>query len=126
MSGVEAMRVVRKPLFTRWASRIGWGAACLIFLVCAGTLGQASAGEEQYIKLSTPKLLIFDELVQLEKTDEPPAQLAARLDQLLHTPFVSNEAYFGGAKPNRPSSEELGPFIRATTWNIERGIEFDG
>jgi endonuclease/exonuclease/phosphatase family metal-dependent hydrolase len=120
------MRVVRKPLFTRWASRIGWGAACLIFLVCAGTLGQASAGEEQYIKLSTPKLLTFDELVQLEKTDEPPAQLAARLDQLLHTPFVSNEAYFGGAKPNRPSSEELGPFIRATTWNIERGIEFDG
>jgi len=120
------MRVVRKPLFTRWASRIGWGAACLIFLVCAGTLGQASAGEEQYIKLSTPKLLTFDELVQLEKTDEPPAQLAARLDQLLLTPFVSNEAYFGGAKPNRPSSEELGPFIRATTWNIERGIEFDG
>src|SRR5580693_1985344 len=46
--------------------------------------------------------------------------------QALHTPFVSNEAYFGGAKPNRPSSEELGPFIRATTWNIERGIEFDG
>jgi hypothetical protein len=35
-------------------------------------------------------------------------------------------AFYSGAKPNRPSSQALGPFLRATTWNIERGIEFDG
>jgi hypothetical protein len=44
---------------------------------------------------------------------------------LLHIPFLSNET-FDGAKPNRPSSEALGPFLRATMWNIERGIEIDG
>jgi hypothetical protein len=38
-------------------------------------------------RLSTPKLLTFEELVELEKTDEPSKQLAARLDQLLRTPF---------------------------------------
>jgi hypothetical protein len=76
--------------------------------------------------MSTPKLLTFEELVELEKTDEPSKQLAARLDQLLRTPFLSNEAFYAGAKPKRPSSEAMGPFLRATMWNIERGIEFDG
>jgi endonuclease/exonuclease/phosphatase family metal-dependent hydrolase len=88
--------------------------------------GQIEAPKEQYVRLSTPKLLTFEELVQLEKTDEPERGLATRMDQLLHTPFVNNEAYLAGAKPNRPSSEALGPFIRATMWNIERGVELDG
>jgi endonuclease/exonuclease/phosphatase family metal-dependent hydrolase len=94
--------------------------------VCTGAARQTSAGKEQYVRLSKPKLLTFDELVQLEKTDEPDAKLAARLDQLLHTPFISNEAYFSGTKPNRPSSDALGPFLRSTMRNIERGIELDG
>lgn len=98
----------------------------MLLLLCAGALGQTRAGKEDYVRLSAPKLLTFDELVELEKTEEPSAPLAARLDQLLHTPFLSNEAFYGGAKPNRPSSEALGPFLRATMWNIERGIEFDG
>jgi endonuclease/exonuclease/phosphatase family metal-dependent hydrolase len=105
---------------------IGWTTGFLLLTVCAGTLGQTGAGKEEYVRLSEPKLLSFDELVELEKTDEPSAELAGRLDQLLHTPFLSNEAFYGGAKPNRPSSEALGPFIRATMWNIERGIQFDG
>jgi endonuclease/exonuclease/phosphatase family metal-dependent hydrolase len=86
----------------------------------------AGAGEPEFTRLSKPELLTFDELVQLEKTDDPDANLAARLNELLHTPFVSNEAYFTGAKPNRPSTDALGPFIRATMWNIERGNELDG
>jgi endonuclease/exonuclease/phosphatase family metal-dependent hydrolase len=88
--------------------------------------GWAGAGEPEFIRLSKPELLTFDELVQLEKTDDPDANLAARLNQLLHTPFISNEAYFTGAKPIRPSTDALGPFIRATMWNIERGNELDG
>jgi endonuclease/exonuclease/phosphatase family metal-dependent hydrolase len=126
---MKAERSVRKPSCPSFAytpHRLGWTACLLLLLLCAGTLGQTHAGKEEYVRLSTPKLLTFDELVELEKTDEPNAQLAARLDQLLHTPFLSNEAFYGGAKPNRPSSEALGPFIRATMWNIERGIEFEG
>jgi endonuclease/exonuclease/phosphatase family metal-dependent hydrolase len=91
-----------------------------------GALGQSPKGKEEYVRQSAPQLLTFDELVQLEKTDDPNPELAARLDQLLHTPFLSNEAFYSGARPNRPSSDALGPFLRATTWNIERGIEFDG
>jgi endonuclease/exonuclease/phosphatase family metal-dependent hydrolase len=98
----------------------------LLLLACAGTLGQTKAAKEEYVRVSAPKPLTFDELVELEKIDEPNAKLAARLDQLLHTPFLSNEAFFNGAKPNRPSSEALGPFLRATMWNIERGIQFEG
>ena len=90
----------------------------LLLLACAGTLGQTKAPKEEYVRVSAPKPLTFDELVELEKIDKPNAKLAARLDQLLHTPFLSNEAFYAGAKPNRPSSEALGPFLRATMWNI--------
>jgi endonuclease/exonuclease/phosphatase family metal-dependent hydrolase len=83
-------------------------------------------GQPKLTRLSKPELLTFDELVQLEKKDDPQPKLAARLNQLLHTPFISNEASLSGAKPNHPSSETLGPFIRATMWNIERGIQLDG
>jgi endonuclease/exonuclease/phosphatase family metal-dependent hydrolase len=121
-----AAKSVRKPPRSRFAHQLGWTVGPLLLLLCAGTLGQTRPGKEGYVRLSTPKLLTFDELVELEKADEPNAQLAARLDQLLHTPFLSNEAFYGGAKPNRPSSEALGPFLRATMWNIERGIELDG
>jgi endonuclease/exonuclease/phosphatase family metal-dependent hydrolase len=63
--------------------------------------------------------------VELSQQDTPDNAVAAKLDHLLTTPFVSNEAYFAGAKPKRPSSETLGPFMRATFWNIERGLEFE-
>jgi len=97
-----------------------------LFLVCFATSGLGDSDKPEFTRLSNPELLTFDELVQLEKTSAPEPKLAARLNQLLHTPFISNEAYLSGAKPNRPSSDALGPFIRATTWNIERGIALDG
>jgi endonuclease/exonuclease/phosphatase family metal-dependent hydrolase len=122
----EPGRPVRKPSRPSIALTIGWVSVLLLLFVCAIALGQTKATKEEYVRVSAPKPLTFDALVELEKIDEPNAQLAARLDQLLHTPFLSNEAFYGGAKPNHPSSEALGPFLRATMWNIERGIEFDG
>jgi endonuclease/exonuclease/phosphatase family metal-dependent hydrolase len=122
----EAAWSDRRPSCRSFVRMLGATSGLLFLLVWSSTPGQTRAGKDDYVRLSTPKLLTFEELVELEKTDEPDAQLAARLDQLLHTPFLSNEAFYRGAKPNRPSSESLGPFIRATMWNIERGIEFDG
>ena len=94
-----------------------------LFGLCISPHGFAAQGE--VVRFSKPDLFTFDELVDLEKNDPPAPALAEKLHRLLTTPFVSNEAYFNGAKPKRPSSPELGPFLRATCWNIERGIHFD-
>jgi endonuclease/exonuclease/phosphatase family metal-dependent hydrolase len=74
---------------------------------------------------SAPDLLTFDELLQLSETAEPQGALAERLHRLLYTPFVSNQAARRGARPKRPVREPIGPVVRATMWNIERGSEFD-
>ncbi|MGA7964061.1 MAG: endonuclease/exonuclease/phosphatase family protein [Candidatus Acidiferrales bacterium] len=123
---MEIARPVTKLARSRFVYVLVCAAGCLLLGARVATLGQTSKGDEKYVRRSAPELLTFDELVELEKTEEPRPELAARLEQLLHTPFLSNEAYYAGAKPNRPSSEALGPFLRATMWNIERGIEFDG
>ena len=83
------------------------------------------AEEKSLVRLSRPEFLTFDDLVELEKNDPPAAPLAAKLERLLQTPIISNEAGLNGAKPTRPSSPELGPFLRVICWNIERGIRFD-
>jgi hypothetical protein len=85
----------------------------------------ADAKKADYIRYSKPDTLTFDELVELEKDPTAPAPLEAKLQRLLTTPFINNEAYYEGAKPKRPSSPELGPYLRAVMWNIERGFEFD-
>ncbi|HWO31451.1 MAG TPA: endonuclease/exonuclease/phosphatase family protein [Candidatus Acidoferrum sp.] len=123
---MKIARSVRMPALSKSAYLLGWAAAFLLLIACVATTGQTSGDQEEFVRQSAPELLTFDELVQLEKTDDPSPQLAARLEQVLHTPFLSNEAFYAGAQPNRPSSEALGPFLRATTWNIERGIEFEG
>ncbi|MGA7916795.1 MAG: endonuclease/exonuclease/phosphatase family protein [Candidatus Acidiferrales bacterium] len=123
---MEIARSARKPGRSRFVYMRGWAASLLLLIACVTTLGRTPGGKEDYVRQSAPEPLTFDELVQLEKTDDPSPQLAARLDQLLHTPFLSNEAFYAGAKPNRPFSQALGPFLRATMWNIERGNQFDG
>ena len=86
-------------------------------------LAQAKA-KADFVRFSKPAPLTFNELVELEKNDTPSAPLEAKLQRLLTTPYLSNEAYYQGAKPKRPSTE-LGPLLRAVMWNIERGFEFD-
>ena len=83
------------------------------------------AAQSDFVRFSKPELLTFDQLVDLEKNDPPSPALAEKFEHLVTTPFLSNEAYFNGAKPKRPSSPDLGPYLRAICWNIERGIHFD-
>jgi hypothetical protein len=66
------------------ACLFGAATVLLLLLVCAGNVKLLHAGEERYVRKSSPKVLTFDELVQLEKVDEPSPQLATRLDQPLH------------------------------------------
>lgn len=99
--------------------------AGLPFLFAFAASYHLVVAQDDFARFSKPDLLTFDELVDLEKNDPPSPALAEKLEHLLNTPFLSNEAYFNGAKPKRPSSPELGPFLRAICWNIERGIHFD-
>jgi len=109
----------------RLGARAEWLFAAVLLALCFATTGLPNSEKQEFVSFSKPQTLSFGELVQLEQTEKPEGQLATRLDTLLHTPFISNEAYLSGAKPNRPSSESLGLFIRAICWNIERGIQFD-
>jgi endonuclease/exonuclease/phosphatase family metal-dependent hydrolase len=69
-------------------------------------------------------LLTYDDLVTLYQDDVPTPEMAAKLQRLLTTPFVSNSVGVRGTKAG--SQEDLGKqFIRVATWNIERGLEFE-
>jgi endonuclease/exonuclease/phosphatase family metal-dependent hydrolase len=70
-------------------------------------------------------LLTFEELVELYERDEPSAQLQVKLQKLLTTPFVNNEATANGAQPLKPNSNALGRSLRIAQWNIERGVEYE-
>jgi endonuclease/exonuclease/phosphatase family metal-dependent hydrolase len=73
---------------------------------------------------SGPPLLTYDDLVTLYEDDVPTPEMAAKLQRLLTTPFVSNSVGVRGTKAG--SQEDLGKrFIRVATWNIERGLEFE-
>lgn len=102
----------------------------LLMMLVPGVSGQAprpSAQQKQggLVQSSGPQTLKFTDLVELSQRDVPNEPLATKLNKLLTTPFINNEAQFAGARPKRPSSDALGPFIRAVCWNIERGLEFE-
>jgi len=100
----------------------------LIFLLALILCSRASAQNKQgadYIRSSQPALLNYQELVALGEQETVDPALAKKLNTLLTTPFINNEAYFAGTKPLRPDLKGLGPSLRLVEWNIERGIEFD-
>jgi endonuclease/exonuclease/phosphatase family metal-dependent hydrolase len=72
-----------------------------------------------------PEFLTFDELVTLSESDQPATPLEDKLDRLLTTPFVNNDAAAMGAGPRRPIVDGIGPVLRVASWNIERGSNFD-
>jgi hypothetical protein len=85
-------------------------------------MGQFSG---DYVKLQIPELFTYDELVTLSKSDPLALPLEAKLRALTETPFISNEAFYRGARPHRPVDKELGRSMRVVFWNIERGMRLD-
>ena len=84
-----------------------------------------SRGTAHQVDATGPPLLTFNELIELYQRDTPNNQLQAKLNRLLTTPFVSNEATASGIEPLKPISPRIGKFLRVAEWNIERGLEFD-
>jgi endonuclease/exonuclease/phosphatase family metal-dependent hydrolase len=89
------------------------------------TVADAGQGMNGIVHSSAPELLDYEELVLLSDHPEPDETVAAKLQHLLDTPFIGNNAYFSGITPLRPEFPSLGPSLRAAVWNIERGTEFD-
>jgi endonuclease/exonuclease/phosphatase family metal-dependent hydrolase len=91
--------------------------------------GRAQAANESsqaaITRSSQPSLLSYTELVALGEKEEVDPALQGKLDQLLTTPFVNNEAYFAGTKPLRPDPHGAGPSLRLVFWNVERGVNLD-
>ena len=73
----------------------------------------------------SPALLSFEELKQLSGPDSFSGSLAEKVERVLNTPFISNAAARLGAKPIHLRDQELGVYIRAAQWNIERGMNLD-
>lgn len=73
---------------------------------------------------SAPPLFSFDELLTLSDTAAPKDELGEKLRTLLNTPFVGNQAARAGMHGHRAELDPLGPVLRVTVWNIERGTQF--
>ncbi len=95
-------------------------ATFLIVLLLAVPLGAVPSGAG-----STADLLTYQELVALYEFDSPSEQLQGKLQKLLTTPFVNNDASVAGARPLKPNSSAIGRYLRVAQWNIERGLEYE-
>ncbi|HWY69194.1 MAG TPA: endonuclease/exonuclease/phosphatase family protein [Terriglobales bacterium] len=79
----------------------------------------------EYTRNSRPPMLNYAELVTLSEQDPIDSTLAEKLQTLLTTPFVNNEAFHRGAKPIRQVCRQKNPCLRLIAWNIERGLQLD-
>lgn len=113
---------IRMPHISMLQVRIGTG---LILALGLSPLPLFTEQHQQAAQATAPELLTFDELVTLSRTDQPGPPLQEKLDNLLRTPFLSNEAATVGLQPHRPYPEGIGPTLRLVEWNIERGLNFD-
>jgi endonuclease/exonuclease/phosphatase family metal-dependent hydrolase len=75
--------------------------------------------------VNTPTLLTYGELVSLYENEPPEPDLSNKLNRLLTAPFVNNSAGVRAARAVKTTAPSQGAFLRAASWNIERGIEFD-
>lgn len=74
-------------------------------------------------RFSGPEYLTYEELVHLSSHPQPGGVLGEKVRKILNTPFISNEAYFRGAKPRKPIDPKLGPILRVAQWNIEKSMK---
>jgi endonuclease/exonuclease/phosphatase family metal-dependent hydrolase len=126
----QLQRAYLEPITLPPDDVLGAGAVAgqLILLLALILCSNASAQNKRsadYIRNSQPPLLTYQELVALGEQETVDPALAKKLNTLLTTPFINNEAYFAGTKPLRPDLKGMGHSLRLVEWNIERGIEFD-
>jgi endonuclease/exonuclease/phosphatase family metal-dependent hydrolase len=97
---------------------------CFLFAISCVVLPSQLRAQD-YVRESGPKLFTYDELVHLNTDAELSPELAEKLHVITTTPFINNEAYLNGARPQPLVVPRLGPSLRVAFWNIERGLELD-
>lgn len=75
------------------------------------------------IRYQAPEFLTHGELVILSSNPEPGGALGEKVNKLLNTPVISNEAYFQGARPKQLKDPRLGSYLRVVQWNIEKSMK---
>lgn len=108
--------MIRGPPHLTFGMRSGAAAGVAILLSLHCLAGAQS---------NDPALLTFSELRELYQQADPPPPLRAKLQALLTTPFVRNNAWEQGVRPLAPNDPQTGKMLRVAEWNIERGLEFD-
>ena len=93
--------------------------------MAVGCICTSASLAQEYMRDSEPKLLSYDELVQLSLDQEMSPELAEKLRVITTTPFINNEAYLSGMRVQPLEIPKLGPSLRVALWNIERGLELD-
>ncbi len=68
------------------------------------------------------EFLTFEELKSLAREPKPGGELEAKLARFFSRPIISNEAWYSGKRPTRPSNDTLGEHLSIATWNIEKSI----
>lgn len=84
------------------------------------------ADEFRHLKLvhhEGPEYLTHSELVTLSSNPHPGGALEKKVEKILNTPFISNEAAFQGARPRKVTHPELGHILRIVQWNIEKSMK---
>jgi len=123
---VKGIRVKRNMKFIRSHRANRRAATVLSLLIISFSILASSVVAEEYVRLSTPDFFTYDELVALsENVEQLEPSLAEKLKYITTTPFLSNEAYYRGAKAYIPDIPHLGPSLRVICWNIERGVHLD-
>jgi len=97
----------------------------IVIVLAVSPAGPVFLKAQDYVHDSEPKLLSYDELVQLSLDQPLTPELAEKLRVITTTPFINNSAYFDGARPRALKEAGLGPSLRVAFWNIERGLELD-
>jgi hypothetical protein len=70
----------------------------LVIAIAFGLLWVSPSSAKDYVRDSEPKLLSYDELVQLGLHQQMIPELAEKL-RLIPTPFINNETYLSGVRP---------------------------
>jgi len=100
--------------------------AFLLLWLCAPLARPQEPGVNSYDERHQDfAFLTFDELVALSSTAKPEERLPERLNSVLTTPIVHNDASAAAAHPHRPTVHGVGPVVRVGLWNIERGLNFE-